>query len=203
MLQSLSDALSDRHQYEKSTVLIKLLKGPLFRHQHRDLWQLLERDEVMVRDYFQSIGLSVFIDDAEGYAFLKQEDAEENDPLALPRLMTRRQLSFSQSLLLVLIRKRLAEHDSEESAPRLIISRDEIHQALMPFFPDVSNELKQRDSFDSLIKKTQELGFITPLKNHKDDFEVQRIIKAFITPDQITHFIEQLADRQPAEQEDN
>ena len=203
MTHSTPDALSDRHQYEKSTVLIKLLKGPLFRHQHRDLWQLLERDEVSVRAYFQSIGLTVFIDDAEGYAFLKQEDVEDNDPLALPRLMTRRQLSFSQSLLLVLIRKRLAEHDSEESAPRLIITRDEMHQALMPFFPDVSNELKQRDSFDSLIKKTQELGFISPLKNHKDDFEVQRIIKAFITPDQITDFLRQLAQHQTTESEDN
>lgn len=203
MMQSSPDALSDRHQYEKSTVLIKLLKGPLFRHQHRDLWQLLERDEVTVRAYFQSIGLAVFVDDAEGYAFLKQEDGEDNDSLALPRLMTRRQLSFSQSLLLVLIRKRLAEHDSEESAPRLIISRDEMHQALMPFFPDVSNELKQRDSFDSLIKKTQELGFLSPLKNHKDDFEVQRIIKAFITPDQITDFLTQLAQSQTTEQEDN
>ena len=203
MIHSTPDALSDRHQYEKSTVLIKLLKGPLFRQQHRDLWQLLERDEVSVRAYFQSIGLTVFIDDAEGYAFLKQEDLEDNDSLALPRLMTRRQLSFSQSLLLVLIRKRLAEHDSEESAPRLIITRDEMHQALMPFFPDVSNELKQRDSFDSLIKKTQELGFISPLKNHKDDFEVQRIIKAFITPDQITDFLAQIAEYQTTEQGDN
>jgi len=53
---------------------------------------------------------------------------------------------------------------------------------------DVSNEVKQLRDFDALIKKIAEMGFITPLPNHPDEFEVQRILKAFISAEQIISF---------------
>ena len=131
----------------------------------------------------------MLLDDAEGYAFLKQQDVSSAEAeLEIPRLITRRSLSFAQTLLLVALRKRLAEHDSEESSPRLIVSREEMHQWLQPYFPEVSNQVKQAREFNALIKKVSEIGFISPLPNHEDDFEVQRIIKAFVTAEQMAEF---------------
>jgi len=50
---------SERQQQEKSAVQIKLLKGPLYRAKHKDLWPWLERDQFQIREYFQQIGLSL------------------------------------------------------------------------------------------------------------------------------------------------
>jgi len=181
--------LSALQQQQKSAVQVRLLKGAVYRARHRDLWEWLVRDQFQIREYFQQIGLSLLVDDGEGYAFLKQQDfSEAQDELEIPRLITRRSLSFGQTLLLVALRKRLAEHDSEESSPRLIVSRDEMQQWLQPYFPEESNQVKQLREFNALIKKVSEIGFISPLPNHSDDFEVQRIIKAFLSAEQIAEF---------------
>jgi hypothetical protein len=185
---------SERQQQEKSAVQIKLLKGPVYRAKNKDIWSWLERDQFQIREYFQQIGLSLLLDDAEGYAFLKQQefDADEST-LELPRLISRRQLSFGQTLLLVLLRKRLAEHDSEESSPRLIVHRSEMQQWLVGFYPEVSNQVKQQKDFNALINKVKEMGFISVLVNHQDEFEVQRIIKALINAEQIVSLLAMLA----------
>lgn len=183
-------------QRDKSAVLIRLLKGPLYLNRQRDLWQVLLREQYSIRDYFQQIGLSLLIDEAEGYAFLKQPESEpEESSQELPRLVTRRSLTFAQTLLLVGLRKRLAEHDSEESAPRLIVTRQEMHQWLLPHFPEVGNEVKQRRELDALIKKIEEMGFLATLPKHTDDFEVPRILKAFVTAEQIVEFNQLLAQK--------
>ncbi len=207
---------SSQQLAEKSALQIRLLKGPLYRARQRDLWLCLERDQYQIREYFHQIGLSLTLDDAEGYAFLRQQDFEaievtetglegsdnrsENksninskNKHEIPRLITRRALSFSNTLLMILLRKRLAEHDSEDSSPRLIVSRSEIHQWLQPYFPSVSNEIKQRREFDSLIKKIIEMGFLSTLSNHQDDFEVQRIIKALVNAEEIASLLEKLS----------
>jgi len=185
---------------QKSLVKIRLLKGAIYRQKQADLWTWLERDQYQIRQYFAEIGLSLLLDEAEGYAFLRQIDlegepssvenldqqqSEQAAVLTLPRLINKRALPFAQSLLLVLLRKRLAEHDSEESSPRLIITRAEIHQWLQPYFDADNNELKQQREFNILINKIIELGFLRVLKNYPDEFEVQRIIKAFIHAEHI------------------
>ncbi len=202
MQESLFNSLSQQQLTEKSTLQIRLLKGPLYRAKQRDLWQCLERDQYLIREYFQQIGLSLVLDNAEGYAYLKQMDFETSDDaveqskeeiLEIPRLISRRAMSFGHTLLIVLLRKRLAEHDSEDSSPRLIVSRAEIHQWLQPYYPTVSNEVKQRKDFDGLIKKVIEMGFLSTLINHQDDFEVQRIIKALVNAEEIASILEKLS----------
>ncbi|MBL0711070.1 MAG: DUF4194 domain-containing protein [Colwellia sp.] len=200
MSQSENDILlstNERQQREKSAVQIKLLKGAIYRAKHKDLWPWLERDQFQIREYFGQIGLSLLLDDAEGYAFLKQQefDADEGAEgvLELPRLISRRQLSFGQTLLLVQLRKRLAEHDSEESSPRLIVSRSEMQEWLVGFYPEVSNQVKQQKDFNALINKVKEMGFISVLVNHQDEFEVQRLIKALINAEQIVSLLDMLA----------
>jgi hypothetical protein len=68
-----------------------------------------------------------------------------------------------------------------------------MQQWLAGYAQDVSNEVKQLRDFDALIKKVAEMGFISPLPNHPDEFEVQRILKAFISAEQIISFQQLLA----------
>ncbi|ELK0301825.1 DUF4194 domain-containing protein [Salmonella enterica] len=176
-----------------SRILIRLLKGPLYRSRHRDLWEVMVRDQQHIRSYFQPLGLMLTLDEAEGFAFLVQQQFEGDDDF--PRLIPKRNLTFAQSVLLVSLRKRLAEHDAEEGAPRLIVTRQEIYSWLKPYLPEVNNEVKQNKDLDALIKRVSEMGFLSVLIHHPDEFEVLRIIKAIVTVAQIDTFTQLFRER--------
>lgn len=64
----------------------------------------------------------------------RQADAEEDDTAAkLPRLIARRPLSLPVSLLLALLRKRLAEFDRGGGETRLVLSREDIVELIRVF----------------------------------------------------------------------
>ena len=88
-------------------VLVTLMKGILERESAPVLWQGLVAHQARVRDHVGVIGLDLVLDEAEGHAYLRQRPQVEGEP-ELPRLVTRRQLGFSLSLMLALLRKKLA-----------------------------------------------------------------------------------------------
>lgn len=57
-----------------------------------------------------------------------------------PRLIARRPLSYPVSLMLALLRKRLAEADAGGGDARLVLSREEIAELMRVFLPDGTNE---------------------------------------------------------------
>ena len=67
-------------------LLIHLLKGVLYREQMPNRWQELLQLESQVRDYLSVIGLELDLDDAEGYAYLRQREAGEDEEL--PRMVS-------------------------------------------------------------------------------------------------------------------
>lgn len=188
-----STLFSEDSRNASSRLLIRLLKGPLYRSRHRDLWEVMMRDQHQIRAYFQPLGLLLTLDESEGFAFLVQQQIEGDDDF--PRLIPKRNLTFTQTVLLVSLRKRLAEHDSEEGAPRLIVTRQEMYSWIKPYLPEVNNQVKQDKELDSLIKRISEMGFLSVLNNHPDDFEVLRIIKAIVTAEQINTFIQLFKER--------
>ena len=106
---------------------VTLLKGPIFRAQKPELWDELDLLQAQVRDHMAVLGLDLVIDEAEGYAFLRSAVVDESNSSDIPRLLARRPLTFEVSLLLALLRKRLAEFDGSDGGEnRLIMSKDEI-----------------------------------------------------------------------------
>ena len=102
------------------------------------------------RDYVDVLGLQVVIDEAEGYAFLRQRPADERDDAdPLPRLIPRRALSFHVSLLLALLRKKLAEFDAQGGDTRLMLTREQIAEMIRVFLPATSNEARLTDQIDA------------------------------------------------------
>jgi hypothetical protein len=117
----------------------------------------------------------------------------------LPRLVARRPLSFAVSLLLALLRKKLAEFDAGGGDTRLVLSRDDIVELVRVFLPDGPNEAKLIDQIETTINKVAELGFLQKLKpaggtaSGPATYEVRRILKAFVDAQWLAEFDARLA----------
>ncbi len=110
---------------------------------------------------------------------MRQRPPAEGEP-ELPRLVPRRPLGYGVCLVLVLLRKKLAESDAKTGETRLMVSRDDILELTRVFLPDTANEARQLDRVDAHINKIVEMGFLRRLRGREDQFEVRRILKAFV-----------------------
>jgi hypothetical protein len=176
-----------------SPVLIALMKGITSRDDDAAVWQALLELQARVREYVAVLGLELILDEAEGYAYLRQRTAAEGEP-ELARLVARRQMSYPVSLMLALLRKKLAEFDAGSGESRLILSAEQIADLVRLFLADTANEAKLMDRVDSDIKKIVELGFLRKLRGSEDRFEVRRILKSFVDAQWLGEFERRLTD---------
>jgi hypothetical protein len=184
-----------------SSLVIPLLKGVIYRGEasksNANQWNDLLGLQARVRDYVAVLGLDLVLDEGEGYAFLRAQERDEANAVR-PRLIARRPLTFPVSLLLALLRKKLAEFDaggSREGGDRLVLARDEIVELMRVFLPESSNEAQLMDRVDAHINKIVELGFLRRLKTsgQVSSFEVRRILKAFVDAQWLAEFDARLA----------
>lgn len=173
-------------------VVVKLMKGVVYRDQQEAIWQDLTTLRAPVIDYLRVIGLEVVVDEAEGYAFLRQGDPEEKEETTIPRLIQRRPLSYQVSLLCVLLRKKLVEADAGGGEARVILTRDQMVEMMRVFLPDQANEAKLVDKIDVTINKVVELGFLRKHRKETRIYEVRRIIKALVDADWLANMDEKL-----------
>lgn len=166
-----------------SLSLIALLKGIVYNHQ-KEVWENLLHYEPDVKKYFVPIGLELFLDKSEGYAFLRQKELEE-DELQLPKLAEKRQLNFMTSLVCVVLRKYLLEHDAQGGSVRSIISEQEIINRTKVFLPNANDEAKQQEKITTTINRVLEIGFLRKLEDLEKNYEIHRIIKGFVNADVI------------------
>jgi hypothetical protein len=181
----------DNYTVDISKPLIALMKGVVFREKDEHLWQQLEDAQIALQDYVQVLGLELILDASEGYAWLRtREPVEGEEPL--PRLVGRRKLSYPVSLIIVLLRKKLAENDASGEDTRLILSVEDIADMVKVFFPSTANEARLMDRINSHLNKIADLGFIRRLKGRKDKIEVIRILKAFVDAQWLHEFDDRL-----------
>ncbi|MFC8302896.1 DUF4194 domain-containing protein [Specibacter sp. NPDC057265] len=172
-------------------VVTRLFKGVIYRDADEKLWQRLMELTNQTRDYVGVLGLELVLDDSEGYAFLRS--SPDADP-ELPRLVPRRQLTFHVSLLLALLRARLAEFDQQNSETRLIMTAGQINDMVSVFLPQSSNEARVLDQLATNIKKVTELGFLRKLRGQDQSYEVARILKAYVDAQWLEEFDARLSD---------
>lgn len=201
---------------ELSVVVTSLLKGVVYRESGEALWRDLLAREAQVRDAVGMLGLQVVVDEGDGYAYLRSQPEHERDE-RVPRLIPRRELPFDVSLLLALLRKRLAQADSEGGETRLVLTRSEIVDLLRVFLTQdagaAANEARLVDRVDALVRRVVELGFLRPAGRPDPDgpdaaaagdpgdpadaearrYEVRRILKAFVDAQWLADFDARLA----------
>lgn len=173
-------------------LLVALMRGVVDAQDDAAAWQQLLALHARVRDHVALLGLELVVDEAEGHAFLRQRPhAGAGTPI--PRLVPRRPLGYTVSLLLVLLRKRLAELDASGGETRLILSRAEIADLVRLFHPDRADEARTADRIDADLGKVVELGFLRRLKGQEERFEVRRILKTFVDAQWLEAFDAKLA----------
>lgn len=167
-------------------VLVALMKGVVYREQTPQLWRDLEAVQAAARDHLRLLSLELLIDEGEGYAYLRQSEVEPglSDETA-PRLVPRRPLGYLVSLLLVLLRKRLALHDAQGGETRLVLSREQMVEMMRTFLPAGPNEAKLVDQIENHIRRVEDLGFLRRMKDDEAVYEVRRILRAFVNADKL------------------
>jgi Domain of unknown function (DUF4194) len=64
---------------DMSLAVTQLMKGVVYRDTHDRAWRSLLELQPQARDYVDVLGLQVVIDEAEGYAFLRQRPGDPGD----------------------------------------------------------------------------------------------------------------------------
>lgn len=174
-----------------SALMINLLKGIIYRDKDPLLWQSLPSLRSRVSEHAAVLGLECVVDETEGYAYFRQKDAADGEN-EIPRLVPRRQLSYTVSLLCILLRKKLIEADAGGETSRVILTKDQIIDMTRLYMPDTGNEAKMVDRIESALKRTAEIGFVRPMDSHNETYEVKRILRAFVDADWISSLDEKL-----------
>ena len=169
-----------------SQVVVTLMKGVVYQETDPNSWQQLLNLQARHRDYVAVLGLQLMIDEAEGYAWLRTREPEEGEE-PLPRLVVRRQLSYPVSLIIALLRRKLAEADAGGGDTRLILSRDDVVEMVRTFLPAGANEARLVDQIKAHLNKIVDLGFIRRLRG-QHLIEVRRILKAFVDAQWLNEF---------------
>lgn len=160
-----------------SVALVALLKGVVYQESDPALWGAVLELAPRLREHLGWLGLDLHLDESEGYAFLRQRPPREGEP-ELPRLVHRRPLGFQVSLLLVLLRKKLAEFDASGAETRLVLSRHQIHDLIRVFLPETADEARAMERLDVHLNRILEMGFLRRLPDQQ--LEVRRILKTFV-----------------------
>lgn len=186
------------HSPEFGRILIQLLRGIVYHEDDEALWQTLLKMRPAVMDYFEALGLELVASEDEGYGFLKNRP-EGDEGATLPRLISRRPLSYPVSLLLALFRRRFAEHDASQSDPRLIIDRDDLAKQVEVFLQKGTNEVQWLSRLDSYLARIQELGFIRYVGDDRQKIELRRVLKVFVDAQWLAEFDRRLEEYRQVE----
>ncbi len=171
-----------------SRAIVKLLKGVV--EQNSKVWADIINYQNEIQEYISKIGLELIIRKDDGFAFVKQFEDSEGKTLAL---VTRRQIGFEISIVLVVLRQSLEEFDSNPTkhlATEKFITSTEIKDELELFLQEGYNKLKFQKNLDSYIKKAVELGYLkeVSVKDRETKYQIHRIIKEKITLDILQGF---------------
>lgn len=171
-----------------AAVIIKLLQGPLYADDKG--WKELSAWQSAVQEYFGKIGMELIINDQDGFARIVQPEAGEHDDNPLPRLMKKQTLNYEATLLAVILREGLEEFDVKSEGTKYYLTQREIKERIELFYKEQTNKSKLWKDLSKPITSLTNMGI---LKLNREDaankdnnqYEVKRIIKAFISNEKL------------------
>lgn len=195
--------MADSNLKPWSQVCIKLLQGPIFRQNANDkLWDKLETYESDISSFFAILGVSVAIDKADGFAFLQQNDLDEEED-KVSRLIRQTPLTEEQSFLCILLRDELNKFDnpnnSQNKSSVLILRESELYEQFSMFYGKKTDQITARNNFKKNLNRLCELGLLK--EQNPDDpememeYEVRRYIRAKITSEFCEEFMKKLQEQ--------
>ena len=195
--------MADSNLKPWSQVCIKLLQGHLFRQNVNDkLWEKLEMYESDIQAFFAILGVSVAIDKADGFAFLQQNDLNEEDD-NVSRLIRQIPLTEEQSFLCILLRDELNKFDnpnnSQNKSSILILRESELYEQFAMFYTSKTDQITARANFKKNLNRLCDLGLLkeqNPDDMEKEsEYEVRRYVRAKIDSEFCEEFMRKLKER--------
>ena len=171
-----------------SKAIVKLLKGSI--QKTSNVWYDIINYQIEIQDYINQIGLELIVKKEEGFAFVKQLEDSEGNTL---NLVTRRQIGFETSIVLVVLRQILEEFDSNPTQFQVFekfITNFEIKEEVELFLPEKFNRVKFLKELDGYINNIVKLGYLSEVnkKENETKYQIQRIIKEKVTLDILQEF---------------
>jgi len=171
-----------------SKAIVKLLKGSIERTSN--VWDVVVNYQTEIQDYISQIGLELIVKKEEGFAFTKQFENSEGNTLGL---VTRRQIGFETSIVLVVLRQSLEDFDSNPTQFQVFekfITDLEIKEEVELFLPEKFNRVKFLQELDKYIKNVVDLKYLKEVSKKEDEtkYQIQRIIKEKVTLDILQEF---------------
>jgi hypothetical protein len=172
-----------------AAVIIKLLQGPVYADD-KNIWRELQAWSSAIQEYFGKIGMTLEIAEQDGFARIRQPEAGENDETPLPRLMRKQSLTYEATLLAVILREGLEEFDIKSDGTKFYLTQKEIKERIELFYKEQPNKSKLWKDLSRPITSLLNVGI---LKLNREDaankdnnqYEIKRIIKAFISNDKL------------------
>lgn len=167
---------------ETRRVLVQLLLGPAVdgRRQTK-LWPVLLRDETIVRERLHELFLELVIDHDQKVAFTRQVTADDVD---IPVLLRRANLSYLESVLMLFLRQRLTQADTQ--GERAVVSLSELLEHLSVYEKDDNVDharfVKQRIT---AVEKAKKLSLLQKIRGAEDRFEVSPTLKLLFPAEEI------------------
>jgi hypothetical protein len=177
---------------DRSFVLARLLVEPIYREEG-DLWGVLRAEREMVANYFRQIGQEVVVDEAEGYAFLRQIEIDGAE--RVPRVGRRQALGYTATVLLVCLREELARFDAAPGdSTRLVRTRQQLRDIVGQFLRETNDQIRDVRKIDTAIRRVEELGFLRAFgPADAETFEIMRILKARFGPGELQQVKDRVA----------
>jgi hypothetical protein len=146
--------------------------------------------QIEIQEYLAQIGVELIVKKDEGFAFLKQLEDNEENTLGL---ITRRQMGYETSVVLVVLRQSLEEFDSNPTSfqgTQKFITNTEIKEQVELFLSEGYNKSKFQKELDTCINKIVELGYLKEMskKDNETKYQIHRIIKEKVTLDILNEF---------------
>jgi hypothetical protein len=192
---------------EWAVVCIKLLQGPVIKRNEQDkIWNLLLRNRSFIDNYFATIGISLLVEESDGYAFLRQKNENiDEDFEPLPRLIRKVRLSVEESFLCVILRESLDYFESSDDFSEIFTMKEnEIMERLKNYSPEYTDELKFQNKLRQYLNKLEDLGYIENLSKRdyedtqterNDEYKINKIIRAIVSPEFLEDFKHKLIER--------
>lgn len=163
-------------------VLVQLLQGPAVDgHRQTKLWPVLLRDERILRIRLHDLFLELIIDHDQKVAFTRQVVEESIDA---PILLRKATLTFLQSALILYLRQRLTQ--AETQGERAVVARSDMVEHLRVYERDRNvDHARFEQQMDKAVEKAKELSLLHKLRGGEDRFEVSPTLKLLFPAEEI------------------
>ncbi len=194
--QTFSDMETKITRAPFAAAVIKLLQGPVYADD-KNIWRELVGWQSAIQEYFGRIGLELVVSEQDGFARVLQPEADENDDSPLPRLMRKQSLNYEATLLAVMLREGIEEFDVKSEGTKFYLTQKEIKERVELFYKDLPNKSKQWKDLSRPIAALAAMGILKlnredAVNKDNNQYEVKRIIKAFISNDKLEEIKEKL-----------